>query len=355
MLQRIQGGSYLLRQDAAVAEGDVPVNHQDAPRPLQGVADLLAREGAERPQLDQPHRLARLAPLVHDEAGRAAHRPRRQEDGIRLLDPVSLHQTVAPPELPTELLPHLGNHQLGQLHRLLELVPEFHVHVHAGPAVERVRIGRIQPDFRLIRGQKLSNLVSSGNGYGLVGVGQVKTLQADHHGNQDRLGDPVCLQDGVEDLLVALAVELNPARIPLGQAVVLVRPENPGRRQRPIHVGHHDGQPRPGRPVKQLVHQGQSLGTGGSEGPGAGGGSTDAGRHGRVLGLHHDEARGHLPGPAGLGQLFRDRGLGGDGIGRDHRRSGKSDGESDRVIARDNLGLVTHDKVLSNGKTRADN
>jgi hypothetical protein len=88
------------------------------------------------------------------------------------------------------------------------------------------------------------------------GVGEEEPVLQDHHRQENLLGNFEGLDDRVESLLGALAVELDPARIPLGQTVAVVAPDIPGRANGPVGVDHDHGQPGPGSPVEHLVHVG---------------------------------------------------------------------------------------------------
>ena len=83
-------------------------------------------------------------------------------------------------------------------------------------------------------------------------------------------GDLVGHQDGIDDLLIALAEDLHPTGITLSDGVQVVGPHGPGWCHGPVDVGHDDRQARARGPHQMLVHQQQALAAGGGEGPGTG-------------------------------------------------------------------------------------
>ena len=167
----------------------------------------------------------------------------------------------------------------------------------------------------------------------LEGVRDVEGVVADHHRHQHALGDAKRLDHGVERLLGALAVELDPAGVALRQAVDLVGPEAPGRDRRAVDVAHHDRRTRARRVVQQLVHQQHALRGGGGEHahPGQRGG--DAGGHHRMLGLGGDDLGIERAFGGELGELFQDRRLRRDRIAGRNFRARQPRRPGNRVVA----------------------
>ena len=72
-----------------------------------------------------------------------------------------------------------------------------------------------------------------GHVHRIGGVGKEKPILQDHHREKDFFGDPVGLNDRVQGLLGALAIKLEPAGVPLREAVSVVAPDVPGGRRWP--------------------------------------------------------------------------------------------------------------------------
>ncbi len=51
---------------------------------------------------------------------------------------------------------------------------------------------------------------------------QKERIEIDHTRKVDFLGNIVCLQNGVQNLLITLDVELHPARISLREAITMI-------------------------------------------------------------------------------------------------------------------------------------
>ena len=129
------------------------------------------------------------------------------------------------------------------------------------------------------------------------------------------------------------AVHLDPAGVALGDGVLVVVPDTPGRAHGPVDHAHDDGQPRARGPVDLLVHVEQAVGAGGGEGPRAGRAGGDAGRQGGVLALDGDVLGLHLAGLDELGELLGERSLRRDGIGGDHLGAGQLDPQGGGDVA----------------------
>ncbi len=91
-------------------------------------------------------------------------------------------------------------------------------------------------------------------------VGEDEAVVADHDGAVDLLGDPVGLDDRVDDLLVVAAVDLDPARVALGDGVLLVVEDGPGGADAAVDAAHDDGEPGARRPVELFVHVQKTVG-----------------------------------------------------------------------------------------------
>ena len=161
----------------------------------------------------------------------------------------------------------------------------------------------------------------------------VERVEVHHHRQQHPFGDPERLDHRVERLLRALGVVLDPAGVALREAVGLVGPERPRRRQRPVDVGHHDRCARAARVVQQLVHEQQALRGRRREHANAGERGRDAGGHHRVLGLGRDDLGVELAVGLEFGDLLENRRLRRDRIDRDHLGSRQARRPCDRVVA----------------------
>jgi hypothetical protein len=172
-------------------------------------------------------------------------------------------------------------------------------------------------------------------------MGQDEPIVTDHDWTIDGFGNPVCLNDRIQDFLVVAAVDLHPSRIPLGQGILLIVEDRPGGTDTAVDAAHDDGQTRTGRPVELFVHIEKSVRAGGGKDPGAdrGCGYTDGQCgmfpfHPDIFGLQF--AAFHI-----LGQDFGQLGLRGNGIGGNHFHVTEFCPQSGRLITGHNLD-VTH-------------
>jgi hypothetical protein len=93
-------------------------------------------------------------------------------------------------------------------------------------------------------------------------VREHERVLADQHRQQDArvLGQPVRRQDRVEDLLVVLAVELDPAGVAQCEGVAVVDPDVPRRAEGPVDRHHHDRQPEETGGEHVLGHVSEAVG-----------------------------------------------------------------------------------------------
>jgi len=210
----------------------------------------------------------------------------------------------------------------------LELVAHLHVTVaeNAGAVfpppgeqdgVEIPGIFGGEDGMSLVGRQEFPDPVGRRYGDGHHGVGQDEAVVADHDGAIDRFGDPVGLDYRIEDLLIVTAVDLDPAGVTLGEGVLLVVEDRPGRPDAAVYAAHDDGKPGAGGPVELLVHVEQAVGAGGGEHPGAHCGSGDAYGQGRMFPFDPDVFGLQFAALDVLGEDLRQLGLRGNGIGGD--------------------------------------
>ena len=192
--------------------------------------------------------------------------------------------------------------------------------------------------FGLVGRQEGPHLLGLEDVDDLEGVREIEGVENDHDGEHHRFGDLERLHDRVLRLLVALAVDLEPAGVALREGVVLVGPDAPRRADRAVDVHQHDRKPGPDRPMDDLVHEEKPLRRGRREGPHAGRGSADARGERAVLGLDRDELRVELPLGAHLGEKLHDLRLGSYRVRGDHL-----DVAGAHAVAH---GVVTHDNLL---------
>jgi hypothetical protein len=87
-------------------------------------------------------------------------------------------------------------------------------------------------------------------------MGEDISIEDDHHRKLDRLCNAISLEDGVEDLLIMFAIELNPPRIPLRKGVTLVTPDIPWWGNGSIDIHQHNREAGPGGPMEHFMHIG---------------------------------------------------------------------------------------------------
>ena len=192
---------------------------------------------------------------------------------------------------------------------------------------------RVDAVRRRVRRQVLVDQRLVRHPHRLERVRHVERVVAHHRRQQHAFGNAEELNDGVERLLRALAVELDPAGVALRQAVGLVGPEGPRRSHRAVDVRHHDRGARAARVVQQLVHQQQPLRGGGGEHAHPGERGRDAGRHDRMLRLGGDDLGVELARGLELAQLLQDRRLRRDRVARRDLGARQARGPGHRVVA----------------------
>ena len=133
----------------------------------------------------------------------------------------------------------------------------------------RDRLAGVEPPERPVRRQVGRHLGSRGHLRVHVGVGDDESVEVHHQRQQHPgvLGYPERLDDGVDGLLVAGDVNLEPACVALAYRVLVVAPDVPARAQRAVDVGHHHGHADARGVVEHLVHIGKPVRGGGGEGP----------------------------------------------------------------------------------------
>ena len=202
---------------------------------------------------------------------------------------------------------------------------------------------RIQNDMLgHIFGQELVHLVLLGDLHTLGHMGQVEAVEADIDGQQDILvlSQAISHDHGVQDLLVILHIDLQPAGVTDGQRILRAAPQGLGGDHLTVGNSHDHRQTQGGGPEVGLIHQRQALGGTGGEHAGAGQGSAGDNAHGGQLTLHLADAA--VQGAAGhkIRQILHNGGLGCDGIGRNDIGAAHSGADGGGHIAVDYLDLT---------------
>jgi len=117
----------------------------------------------------------------------------------------------------------------------------LHVSTRRHHLTQGMRFGRVELDFGLHGRQKPIHTFLVGNIHRFIGMGKKKSIQYHHDRQVDLFGKSIGQQGCIENFLAILAIELNPACIPLGQTVCLIHPDIPPGRQRTINLCHDDG------------------------------------------------------------------------------------------------------------------
>src|SRR5512136_2967073 len=227
---------------------------------------------------------------------------------------------MIPPKSPGKLTTRRDNYITRFVKGLLKFVAHFHIPVtedtiRTRPSPwEKYRVDihgslRRQDRVRLIRGQEIGDSVSVGDLHGHHRMRHDETIVADHDRYINGLGNPVRLNDGINNLLVVRAVNLYPARISLRYGILLVVKYRPRRSHSPVDAAHHDRQPRTGSPMYLLVHVKQSLGTGRCEDACPHGGCRYANCKGRMFRFNTNIFCLELSALYRLGKHLRYRGL----------------------------------------------
>jgi hypothetical protein len=87
-------------------------------------------------------------------------------------------------------------------------------------------------------------------------MGENKSIQDNHHRKLDRFCNSISLEDGIEDLLIIFAIELNPSGIPLRKRVTLITPDIPRGTDGSIDIHHHNRKTSTRGPMEHLMHIG---------------------------------------------------------------------------------------------------
>ena len=184
---------------------------------------------------------------------------RQHEEKIGVLDPVGLHGPVSAARDRLPIVFDLAKHVPCLVHGLLLLPAHLGVGVGSYQRAERPRVAGVHLERRLALRKETVHVLLLGDVYRLRRVRQEEGVQHQHHRQVYGLGELERLDCGVEHLLVRLAVQLDPARVTLRQAVVLVGPDGPAGGHGAVHVRHDDRQSSACRPVQHLVHQREAL------------------------------------------------------------------------------------------------
>ena len=151
---------HVRADDAADADGERLLEHDDLPRVLQRVADRVERERAERRDAERADRDALLAQLVDGLLDRAEHRAERDDDRLGALGPVGPHEpSGAAAERRLEVRGDLGDpvereHLLVVLERL-----DLHERLGTDHRADRHRVVRVEHLARLERRQPRVHLL----------------------------------------------------------------------------------------------------------------------------------------------------------------------------------------------------
>ncbi len=251
----------------------VPIEHGHAPRRADRPSELVSEEWAKELELHEPDLLAGAAAGLDDTAQRAHRGARGDEHRVGVGGVLRLEGAARPPaedarELGAGLLEHLGrpcHRRLDLLAVPLRLAGAHHLSIGARAVaprpqsqVERRQVGV----YELLRRQVDHH----------AGVRKQKAVLGHHHGEQHArvLGDAKGEHDGIHEVLVRVAIELQPGRVAQGEAVAVVGPDVPRRTDRAIGHDHDDGQARQSGGEDVLRHIEESVGRAGGEGARAG-------------------------------------------------------------------------------------
>ncbi len=274
---------------------------------LQRRGDPGGREGTVHLQGQhadlQPLLLAQAVDHVAELVGEGAH---GDDDEVGVLAAVGVEDRRAAaaealPEVGVDLLPELH----GLAHLLVQVVADVHVSplldavdvaagIGQGHGVEALGVLRVEGMQVAIGRQEILDRLGLGELEGHVGVGEVVAVVVDHYRDVHRLGEPEGLQGHVDDFLVVLGEDLDPAGVALADGVLMVVPHRPGGADAAVDDAHHQRQAGAGRPVQLLAHVEQAVGGGRREGAHPGAGGTDADPQGAVLALDGDVFGVHL-------------------------------------------------------------
>ena len=278
----------------------VAVQDRDAARRADGPRELLAQERAEELGPHEADALAARAAVLHHVQRRARHGVAGDEHELGVVGvrggeapggppPEHASRTRRPPP------PDLRH----RLHGVLDVLA-------LALRVARPRHPAVDP--RVVPPDAVRQVERRQEGVDLLLVRQVDVHQRvreheavlRHEGRQQHarvLRDAKREQDGVDEVLVRLAVELQHGGVAQRQAVALVDPDVPRRAERAVGGDQDDRQAVVAGGEHVLGHVEQAVGGAGREGAGAGDGRADADAHGAVLGLHrHDVALGERVG-----------------------------------------------------------
>ena len=164
-------------------------------------------------------------------------------------------------------------------------------------------------------------------------MGGDEAVHADHHRQPNRLGNGERLDIVVIDLLVVLRINLNPARIPRAHGVGMVVIDVDGAGQRTGRNRQHNGKPAGRCHVQKLIHQRQTAGGGGTDGPSASRRGTDTDGHGAVLGFYGHQLGMYLAVRHVLGKILGNFRGGSDGECAHDVRVNLPHGHGNRFIA----------------------
>jgi hypothetical protein len=124
-------------------------------------------------------------------------------------------------------------------------------------------------------------------------MGEVKTIvtDIDRQENLRVLRNLIGHDDRIEDLLIILDIDLDPAPIPNRDRVLLSTPDALGADSIASSDHHHNRKPERSGPDIRLEHEGQTLTRSSCEDPSSGKRGTLEDTQGRMLALHFHKVR----------------------------------------------------------------
>ena len=230
----------------AGADGERLLHHHHPLRLGQRVAHLVERERAEALEGDGADRDALVAHLVDHVLDRAQHRAERQHQRLGVVGAVAAHEPAGGAaegllELVGELRDHVeGLHLLG-VHEVLHLGEGLGPHHRA----DRDRVGGVELLARLERRQVgVDLLLASARRRRSKAWVRMKPSTHTITGSDSSSASRNACTCRSSGLLVALGVELDPARVALGHRVAVVVPDVDRRADRPVgHASSRSGGP----------------------------------------------------------------------------------------------------------------
>ena len=269
-----------------MSERHILFQHADRTRGGKCLHDFAFRERSHQAQFEHSGSHAPGAQPVHGFAHNSGHTAQGDQHHVRALAAIGHHcAAVAATKTTPKLLVHLARNPLGAqdgpvlLHLELGVVGRPSGEAHVRGCLKTHFAGRAK------RRQEGVHVCLCGNIHRLVGVGQHKAVEIQHHWGQHLgvLGNGKALDGHVQCLLGVFDVDLDPAARQHRQRILLIAIDIPGQGQRPVGVHHYDGKAPAAGVLQTLRHVEQALGRSCGEGARSEGAGTHACRKRRVF------------------------------------------------------------------------